>query len=501
MAATNSKSLERERAKKRIEQLRKEIEHHRYLYHVLDTQEISDAANDSLKNELVQLEKQFSELITPDSPSQRIGGVALQKFEKIRHETRQWSLDDAFTREDALRWEERNRNLLSDDATKPAQFEYEIEPKIDGLHIALTYREGVLQSAATRGDGFIGENVTHSIRTIEAVPLRLDKQIDIFIEGEIFMHKDEFEKLNQRRAKSGEPLFANPRNASAGAIRQLDPSIAAQRKLDCVVYECSNASIPIPAKQSDKLQFLRELGCKVNPYVSVQRSLEGVCNAWQEWGTRRSQENYWIDGVVVKINDIELQRRVGYTGKSPRWALALKFAPEEATTVLKDVTYQVGRTGKITPVAVFEPVKVHGTIVQHASLHNFDEIQRLDIRIGDTVIIHKAGDIIPQVKQVLKGLRPPHAQAIKPPKKCPSCGAPVHKEDSDYVDYVCSNPRCRTIFLEELTYFVGKGGLDIKGLGTKIVEHFADVGLVTKRSDIFGLQKAELLELERFAEK
>lgn len=482
--------------KKRIEELREVINHHRYLYHVLDEIEISDAALDSLKNELKQLEDAYPELIAKDSPTQRVGGVALEKFEKVRHKVKQWSLEDAFSENEIRGWYNRIKRFLG--------YEHAIEMvgelKIDGLHIVLTYQNGILITGATRGDGEIGEDVTQNLKTIEAIPLRLQKNIDCVVEGEVFMRKSVFEKLNEKFRREGKPLLANPRNAAAGAIRQLDSKIAAERNLDAFLYELAWPEDRIPKTQKEELEYLSTLGCKVNKHWRRLRTIEDAIAFWKEWEYKKDREDYWIDGIVLKANERDLQGKLGYTGKAPRFMLAAKFLPEEQTTIIKKIIPSVGRTGKITPVALLKPVEIKGTIVSRATLHNYDEISRLDAREGDTVIITKAGDVIPKVTSVIKELRRKGAKALAMPTVCPICEKPVMREEGE-VDIFCENPLCGAMRAKKLIHFASKQGLDIEGLGKKIVSRLMDEGYITDIVSIFDLTKNVIKDLEGFGEK
>jgi DNA ligase (NAD+) len=506
MIYIGKQKINKKAAKQRIKKLRKEIRHHRYIYHVLDKQEISDEALDSLKQELLRLERQFPDLVTSDSPTQRIGGKPLNKFKKIKHKVQQWSLEDAFTEKEIREWESRITRLL---LTKRGEnltpkdlkdIDYTCELKIDGLHIVLTYKKGVLKTGATRGNGKIGENVTNNIKVIEAIPLKLTQPIDTVIEGEVFMRKEVFENLNKQRRRENENEFANPRNAAAGAIRQLNPKIVRKRNLDFFAYDISWLKGDLPNTQYQELKTLKKFGLKVNRYFKKVNSIDQVIKIWKKWGKKKDEENYWIDGIVVKVNSRKFQDILGFTGKAPRWALALKYPGEEATTIVKKIQLSLGRTGKITPVAVLKPVQLAGSTVSRASLHNFDEITRLDIREGDTVIIHKAGDIIPQIKQVLFNLRSVQTKPFKIPKRCPICNSKVIQPKGE-VNYYCSNPKCGKLKKHQLYYFASKNGFDIEGLGPKIIDQLMDNGLISDMTDIFRLTEGDLKPLERFAEK
>ncbi len=489
-----------EDAKKRIEKLKKAINYYRYLYHVLDKQEISEAALDSLKHELYQLERQFPELITSDSPTQRVEGEPLDKFAKIKHRVRQWSFEDVFTKEEAREFDERIKRMLGKKIKFLGNLEYTCELKIDGFKIILTYEKGILKTAATRGDGLIGEDVTQNVKTIESIPLRLEKDVDVVVEGEIWMSKKEFGKLNVLQKKKGAPLFANPRNIAAGSIRQLDPKISASRKLDSFIYDLSWANFPLPKTQFKELKLLRELGFKVNSHFKLCKNIDDVINFWKEWQKKREREDYWIDGIVVKLNNQEWQEKLGYTGKAPRFAIAFKFPAEQATTIVEDIKIQVGRTGVLTPVAFLRPVLIAGSTVSRATLHNEDEIKRLGLKIGDTVIIQKAGDVIPDIMKVLKEMRAGREKIFRMPKKCPMCGAAVISEKGSPLAK-CPNKKCPSRHRRSLYYFTSKHAMDIGGLGPKIIDALLDNGLIQDAADIFDLKEGDLIPLERFGEK
>lgn len=492
--------MNKQQTKLRIVKLKKEIHHHRYLYHVLDKQEISDAALDSIKKELANLEKQFPELLTPDSPTQRIGGRPLDKFVKIKHEVAQWSFNDAFDDNEAQEFDERIKRMLAAKGVARPTLDYVAELKIDGLHVVLTYKKGIFITGATRGDGIFGEDVTNNLKTIDSIPLKLEQPIDIVVEGEVWLGKKQFARLNRQRQKNKEPEFANPRNAAAGAIRQLDPRVARKRGLDCFIYDISKASIPLSATQQAELQLLKKLGFKVNKHYTDCQNIAGVIRFWRRWEKKKDKEDYWIDGVVVKVNQRSYQEILGYTGKAPRYTLALKFAADQTTTVVEDIRVQIGRTGALTPVAHLKPVNLAGSVVKRATLHNEDEIRRLGIKIGDTVIIQKAGDIIPDVIRVLPKLRPKNAQTFKMPKGCPMCGKPVKRIKGEVALY-CSNQSCYAKQKALLSHFVSKGGVNIDGLGGKLIAKLMDEGLIKDMSDIFLLSVDELAPLEGLGEK
>jgi DNA ligase (NAD+) len=486
--------------RERYEKLKSTINRYRTLYHVHDKEEISQEALDSLKKELVELETAHPSLITSDSPSQRVAGKPLSGFKKVRHKVAQWSFNDAFSPDDMLDFDARVRRFLKN-AGMPSEPEYTAELKIDGLKIVLEYEEGVLKTAATRGDGIVGEDVTHNIRTIESVPLRLERQIDIVVEGEVWMSASGLKELNARRKKEGEPPFANPRNAAAGSIRQLDPSVAASRALDMYIYDVALSSEKVPGTQAEELAYLRELGFKVNPHHTLCKDIAGIIDYWKEWQEKGRKQEYWVDGVVVKVNDREQQEKLGYTGKAPRFAIAFKFPAEQVTTVLEDIVLQVGRTGVLTPVAHLRPVSVAGTVVSRATLHNEDEIARLDVRIGDTVILQKAGDVIPDIVSVVKELRPKSAKPYKWPTHVPECGGDGRIERvPGTAAWRCVNKNSFAVVRRRFHNFVGKHALDIEGLGRERVDMLLEKGLIQHYDEIFTLTEGDVLTLEGFAD-
>ena len=495
--------------KERYEKLKKEVNRLRFLYHVHDIQEISDEALDSLKYELVETESQYPELIEPDSPSQRVAGKPLPGFKKVRHEVAQWSFNDCFTPEEFREFDARVRRMLKGDTPT-----YACELKIDGLKIVFTYEKGLLTTAATRGDGVVGEDVTQNIRTIESVPLLLERPIDITVEGEVWMSAKNLEKLNLERKKKGEPLFANPRNVAAGSIRQFDPAITARRRLDVFIYDVAKTSEPFPRTQLEELEYLKKLGFKINPHQVHARDTDEVIAFWEKYQPRRhrvgvptsaarggASGEYWIDGIVVKVNERTYEERLGYTGKAPRFAIAFKFPAEQATTIVEDIQLQVGRTGVLTPVAHLRPVQVAGTVVARATLHNEDEIKRLDVRIGDTVILEKAGDVIPDIKQVLKELRPATSKQYKFPAHVSACGGDGTIERiPGTVAWRCVNPESPERRKRAFAYFISKHALDIGGLGKETAAQLIDEGAVSSFDDLFELQEGDFLALEGFAE-
>ena len=495
-------------AKERIEKLKEEIRKHRYAYHVLDKQTISPEALDSLKKELFDLEQEFPQFIAPDSPTQRVGGKPLKGFEEARHDTPMLSFNDAFTREDMVRWVRRVEDVVGEKiGGRNGGFYCEL--KLDGLAIELVYEDGVLVQGSTRGDGRIGEDITNNLRTIEAVPLKLQIPISNFqlpnrlvVRGEVFLSKEEFERVNEEREARGESVYANPRNLAAGSLRQLDPKITAERNLDSFAYDIALPS-EVLAYAGIKLHeeehnLLHKLGFKTNPHNKRVKSFEEVFEFRDEWEKKRGKLPYEIDGVVIIVNNNKLFEEAGVVGKAPRAAIAYKFSPKEAATRIKNISFQVGRTGVITPVAELDPVEVGGVTISHATLHNFDQIERLDVRVGDTVVVSRAGDVIPQVTRVLKNLRTGGEKKVRPPKTCPVDGSPVKR---DGALYKCSNKRCGARHRELLYHFVSRGAFDIEGVGEKIIDAFLDAGLIRDAADLFELQKGDIAVLEGFGEK
>ncbi|MDO8564515.1 MAG: NAD-dependent DNA ligase LigA [bacterium] len=489
--------------KERVEKLKQTIDHHRYLYHVLDREEISPEALDSLKHELVQLEEAYPKLRTPDSPSLRVGGTPLPEFKKVKHEAAQWSFNDAFSEDEIRAFDERVKRFLKQKTGKELSPTYATELKIDGLKVVLTYKKGVLVTAATRGNGEVGENVTANVRTIESVPLKLPEQIDAIVEGEVWLGKKELKRINAERAKNGngEEQFANPRNAAAGSIRQLDPKIAALRRLDTFIYDIAQMEGTLPSRQFEELKLLSTLHFKVNPHFKHCKTIDEVIAFWKEWEKKRDREDYLLDGVVVKVDEKEYQDILGYTGKAPRFGIAIKFAPEEVTTQLLDIIFQVGRTGVITPVAVLTPVPVAGSTVSRATLHNEDYIKTLDVRLGDTVVLRKAGDVIPEIVSVVKDMRTGKEKPFKWPMHIPECGGDGRIERiPGEAAWRCVVRESGSILRRRLYHFTSKRCLDIEGLGPKNIDALLENGLISTYADIFRLKREELLALPRFAD-
>jgi len=519
----------KEEAKKRIEGLKKEINYHRYLYHVLDRLDISDAAFDSLKNELEELELKWPDLVTPDSPTQRVGGEPLDKFKKVNHSSAMLSLNDAFGEEEIRAWQERVQKLAP-----RAKFSYFCELKLDGLAVALIYENGVLARGATRGDGKVGEDITQNLKTIEAIPLILRwpeeqelkkvgfsgqqikkvaaaiKSGNIEVRGEAIMTKKVFEELNKKYKKEGKALLANSRNGAAGSLRQLDPKITAERRLSFYAYALTT-DLGFERHQQEHLA-MRALGFPAfnedggKNYSKHCENLEEVIEFHKYWANHRDKLPFGCDGVVVVIDEIALRAKLGVVGKAPRWMQAYKFLGEEATTVVEDIILQIGRTGILTPVAVLRPVAVGGVTVSRATLHNEDEIRRLDLKIGDTVIVQRAGDVIPDILQVLPKMRTGKEKEFHMPKICPMCGGKVEQRvvgfgKSKSAGHFCASKNCFAVSRCQLRHFASKQAMDIEGLGPKIIDRLMEEGLVRDAADIYDLKEGDLEPLARFADK
>ncbi len=504
-------------AKKRIEQLKKVINYHRYFYHVLDKPKISDEAFDTLKNELEELEFKFPDLITSDSPTQRVGGKALAKFEKVSHGAPMLSLSDAFSEQELKEWQERVQKLIPGE-----KMDFFAELKLDGLAVALVYERGILKQGSTRGDGKVGEDVTQNFKTIESIPLRLrmpekdelkdigypsNKIADIQkaaekgtieIRGEAIMTKKIFREINKILEKEKKPLLANPRNAAAGSIRQLDPKITASRHLDFYVY--SLVSDLGQKKHHEEHSLAKFLGFKTISQNKFCRNLEEVISFHRRLAHEREKLPFEIDGIVVVINNIDLQKKLGVVGKAPRWMTAYKFSPKEATTIVENIEVQVGRTGVLTPVAILKPVEIGGTTVSRATLHNEDEIRRLGLKIGDTVIVGRAGDVIPDVRKVIPGLRTGKEKSFHLPNVCPICAKPVKKDEGGVI-IKCVNKNCPSRKRRGLYYFASKSAFDIEGLGPQSINLLLDESLIQDAADFFDLKEGDLIPLERFGEK
>jgi DNA ligase (NAD+) len=490
--------MNRNEAKKRIEKLKKVIQHHRYLYHVLDREEISQGALDSLKHELYKLEEQFPEFITPDSPTQRVAGKPLKGFKKVEHKLPMLSIEDIFSEKELQDWENYLKRLAPG-----SKLEYFCEPKVDGFGVSLIYKNGIFSLGSTRGSGLVGEDVTQNLKTLESIPLRLRrsdlwKKLDLLeIRGEVYMEKKDFEKLNASLKKKGEKTYANPRNLAAGSIRQLDPKLAASRPLKFLAYDL--VSDLGQKKHSEEHQILKELGFKAEE-GKICQNLSEVVEFWRKIAKKREILPYQIDGVVVAVNDNSLFNRLGVAGKSPRGIRAFKFSPKQATTRILNIIFQVGRTGAVTPVAVLRPVEVGGVTISRATLHNEDEMKKLGAKIGDTVIVERAGDVIPAVVRVLTSLRSSKEKTVHFPKKCPVCQTELQKPEGEAI-WRCPNADCGARKREFLHHFASKKAFDIEGLGPKIIDQLVDEGLISNVSDLFELKEGDLIPLERFAEK
>lgn len=480
----------------RAAELKELIAYHRKLYYVDNDPEISDEEYDRLERELAEIESEHPELVTPDSPTMRVGGEPAEGFSTYRHRTPLLSLDNAFGEQELKDWEQRLLRAIG--RSGPAYF---VEPKIDGLSIAVHYRHGILESGVTRGDGRVGEDVTANVRAIRSVPLRLLRAVPhLEARGEVFMPRAAFNELNRRRTREGESPFANPRNAAAGAVRLLDPRMTADRHLDCYFYALEGCSGESPSSHDAALALLRELGLKTNPLNRTCDDLDDVLEYCGELEAGRAALDYEIDGVVVKLNDIALRADAGATSKFPRWAVAVKFPAQQATTRVRKIEVQVGRTGKLTPVAELEAVQLAGTTVSRATLHNEDEIERKDVRVGDTVLIEKAGEIIPQVVKAVVSKRPSGSKPFKMPRECPVCGSRAVRAEGEVARY-CTGASCAAQLRERLLHFASRGGMDIQGLGEALVEQLAGKGLVRDAADLYRLEAEQLAGLDRMGEK
>lgn len=486
--------------------LREVIRHHTYLYHVLDTPEISDEAYDTLLQELLLIEQEYPSLQTTDSPTQRVGAIVRDEFSKVRHKVPQWSFDNVFSPEELRAWGERIERHMERLRIKKAAVAYTVEHKIDGLKIILEYEKGVFVRGATRGDGVVGEDITVNLRTINSIPLTLPEPVDIIVGGEAWLSHKELERINAERAVRGEALFANPRNAAAGSLRQLDSRVTAQRRLDTFMYDIyalsvSGTQITMPKTQGAELMLLKDLHFKVNPFWKTVGSIDEVVTEYHHWQKKRQSQAYEMDGVVVAVDDIQLQDRLGYTAKAPRYAIAFKFPAEQVTTVVEDIVLQVGRTGVLTPVAHLRPVRVAGSVVSRATLHNEDEISRLDVRVGDTVVLQKAGDVIPDIVRVLTELRSGKEKKFVFPKKVVACGGDGSIERvPGAAAWRCVSKDSFDQRARILAHFASKKALDIDGLGPSTVEALLRAGLVNTFDDFYTLRKGDLLELEGFGE-
>lgn len=484
----------------RIKNIRQTIRRHDYLYYILDKPEISDSQYDRLFQELKELEAKHPELITFDSPTQRVSGQPAKEFAEVRHARPMLSLENAFSQEDLIKFDERVKKNLSKNLSE--DFKYFCELKFDGLAIGLTYEKGLLAKGATRGDGEIGEEVTQNLKTIKAIPLRLNEPLSLEVRGEVIMNSDDFEKLNSLREKQAEPFFANPRNAAAGSVRQLDSKVTATRRLSMFCYGAvfGKNQKKQPETQAEVLAFLKKCGLRVSENAKVCPSIKDVLKFCQLWSKKRNQLPYQIDGIVIKVNNLDFQEKLGATSKSPRWAIAFKFKAEEEITQIKDIIVQVGRTGALTPVAVLEPVRISGVTVSRATLHNEDEIAKKDIRIGDQVRVRRAGEVIPEVVSVEKEKRSGSEKKFKMPDKCPVCGSAVEKPEDEAVAR-CTGADCPAQTLARIEHFASKNALNIEGLGPAIVELLYNSHLIKDFGDLYFLKKEAVVSLERMADK
>ncbi|MGB8815630.1 MAG: NAD-dependent DNA ligase LigA [Minisyncoccia bacterium] len=487
----------------RYKKLIKTVDRYRYLYHVLDRPEVTDEVYDSLMQELVELEEKYPEMKSPISPTQRVGGKPLDEFVKVKHEVNQWSFDDCFDFSELKKWDEKVRRMISKEPSlKNEKIEYCCELKIDGLKIILTYKNGFFERGATRGDGSIGEDVTQNLKTIRSIPFELSKHLDLIAVGECWLSKKELERINKEREKKGEALFANTRNAAAGSIRQLDPKVASERHLNTFIYDIDKISGEMPQTQHEELALISDLNLKTNPNHEVFNSLVGVEKYYEKWCKNKDKLDYGLDGIVIKINSRKIQDAIGYTGKSPRWGIAYKFPAEQVTTVVEDIILQVGRTGVLTPVVKLTPVRVAGSLVSRATLHNEDEIKRLDVRVGDTVVLQKAGDVIPDIVSVIKELRTRKENVFVFPKKVEACGGDGSIERiSGQSAWRCVAKDSFAQQKRKFYHFVSKKAFNMDGLGPKIIDVLMDNNLISTFPDIFTLEKGDLLSLPRFGEK
>ncbi len=493
--------MSKEEARKRLCQLRSEIADHNYRYFVLDQPVISDHQFDALMAELVSLETRYPDLVTPDSPSQRVGGQPLSAFAVVRHPQPLLSLDNAFGEGDLLDFDRRVR------AVAGGPVEYVVEPKIDGLTVALTYLDGLFTTGATRGDGEVGEDITANLRTVRTVPLRLTPSQEapvpsrLVVRGEAYLPKEAFAQLNKGREREGEPPFANPRNAAAGSLRQLDPGVTASRPLAVIVYELLVAEGVVFNSHTENLAYLAGLGFPTDPRCHLCRDIREVVALCQEWEIRRHELPYEIDGLVVKVNSLSLQRELGARSKSPRWAVAYKFAAEQAETVLTDIFVRVGRTGVLTPNAVLQPVRLAGTTVSRATLHNEDLIRERDIRIGDTVVVQKAGEIIPEVVRVIKEKRTGRERPFIMPDTCPECGSRVVRASGEVAHRCTGGLVCPAQIKEAIIHFASRDAMNIEGIGPAIVNQLVEAGLIKDAADLYFLEQSRLVTLERMGDQ
>jgi len=486
--------MEFDKAKERVDYLISEINKHNYNYYVLDAPTISDYEFDQLIKELIGLEGKYPDLLREDSPSQRVGGLASDSFASVTHAIPMLSLSNSFNDNDLLDFDKRIRAVLKD------QVEYVVEYKIDGLSVSLEYENGLLVRGATRGDGFTGEDITNNLRTIRSIPLRLNRPEDLIVRGEVFMKKHDFADLNRKRQEEGLPLFANPRNAAAGSLRQLDPKVTASRPLDIFIFNLQDIKGRFIGSHSDGLNMLAELGLKVNNLLIKTNSIQAVIDTCREWNTKRYELDFDIDGLVIKVNSLEARSVLGNTSKSPRWATAFKFPAEQKLSRIEDIVIQVGRTGILTPTAILKPTLVAGSIISRASLHNEDYINSKDIRIGDTVVIQKAGDIIPELVEVVIEKRTGNEQSFSFPTQCPACGSKVMRIEGEAA-VRCTDNSCPAQLKRLVEHFVSRNAMDIDGLGPAIITQLVDRGIIADAADLYYLELSDMLKLDRMGPK
>jgi DNA ligase (NAD+) len=490
--------VKEKQAVQKIKRLRKEIEYHNYRYYVLDQPTVSDYEYDQLYKKLEALEREFPNLVTPDSPTQRVGGTPLKAFRSVKHRYKMLSLDNTYSEEEVRDFDVRVKKSIK------GKVEYETTLKIDGVAVTLTYKDGIFVQGATRGDGVRGDDVTQNLKTIKAIPLRLlnpSKDLaNIEVRGEVYMPKKSFEKLNRERMEKGEPVFANPRNATAGTLKLLDSRIVAQRGLDIFIHTVPHMPGPQHSSHSKTLKALADLGLRIIPHVKLCKDIDEVFAYINEWRDKRESLHYEVDGLVIKVDDFGMRERLGYTTKSPRWAIAYKYPARQATTLLEDIHLQVGRTGRITPVAVLKPVFLSGTTVSRATLHNEDEIRKKDIRIGDHVLIEKGGEVIPKVVGVVKRKRKRKTRIFHFPKKCPVCHQPIFRLP-DEADWRCVNASCPAQIKGAILHFASRSAMDIEGLGDILVDKLVHMGRVKSFDDLYSLDVKELAEIDRMGEK
>ncbi len=485
---------------KKIEELREKIRYHNYRYYVLDDPTVSDTEYDRLMRDLIELEERYPRYITPYSPTQRVGIEPVSEFTTVKHITPMLSLANAFSTEELRAFNQRIKKLIPQH-----KLEYVVELKIDGLAVALVYENSIFIRGATRGDGVTGEEITSNLKTIKTIPLKLFGE-DILphfeVYGEVYMKKSDFKKLNEERIKKGESLFANPRNAAAGSVRQLDPRITAQRHLDTFIYRATFPKGNNFDAHMEVLNYLKKIGFKVNPHIKLCQDIEEAINYCQKWIEKKEELDldYEIDGMVIKVNSLKMREELGSTTRSPRWAIAYKFPAQQMTTKVQDIIVQVGRTGALTPVAILDPVRISGSVVQRATLHNVDEIRRKDVRIGDIVLIQKAGEVIPEVVKVIKGKRTGKEMEFIMPSQCPICGAKVFRLEGEVVSR-CNSLTCPAQIKERIRHFASRNAMDIEGLGPAIIDQLVEKDLIKDISNLYFLKRSDLISLERMGEK